>query len=114
MEPCHPAICQAGCNFPEMKVRMELMNNRHFNTAPDRTGVPAATGQNPTLELVANTTALCSQPPQVTHFSVMWGSADSVSGSVVCRWRQDTGPLGGAVRFNLQLSNLKDRPPCNR
>lgn len=79
MEPCHPAICQAGCNFPEMKVRMELTNNRHFNTAPDRTGVPTVTGQNPTLELVANTTAVRSQPPQVTHFSVMWGSADFVS-----------------------------------
>lgn len=97
-----------------MKVRMELMNNRHFNSAPDRTGVPAVTGQNPTLRLMANTTAVRSQRPQVTHFSVMWGSADSVSWSVVCRWRVDTVPLGGAVRFNLQLPNLKDLPPCNR
>lgn len=97
-----------------MKVRMELMNNRHFNTAPDRTAVPAVMGQNPTLKLVANTTAVRSQPPQVTHFSVMWGAADFVSRSVVCRWREDTVPLGGAVRFNLELSNLKDLPPCNR
>lgn len=96
MEPCHPAICQAGCNFPvicflpEMKVRMEMMNDGDFNTTPASAGVPVVTGQNPTLELMANTTAVHSQPSnarysQVTHFSAMWGSADFVSRPVVCR-----------------------------
>lgn len=59
-------------------------------------------GQNPTLAVVVNTRAVRSQLSntrysRVTHFSVICGSADSVSRPVVCRWREDV-PLGGGVR----------------
>lgn len=90
-----------------------------FNTTVDSTVVPVATGRIPTLELVVNITAVRSQPSNsrhspVTHFSVMWGSADTVSRPVVCRWREHTVPLGGVVRLKLELSSLKDPLPCNR
>lgn len=125
MEPCHSCHLSGGAQFPshQFPSRNEGVDGNDeqqgdFNMTLDSTGVPVATGQNPTLELVVNTTAVRSQPPntrysRVTHFSVMWGSADSVSMPVVCRWR-DTVPLGGGVRLKLELSSLKDLLPCNR
>lgn len=63
----------------------------------DSTGIPVATGQNPTRGRGKyHGSALTNiRYSRVTHFSVMGGSADSVSRPVVCRWREDTVPLGG-------------------
>lgn len=79
-------------------------DERHgdFNMTRDSAGVPVARGRNPTLELVVNTTAACSQPSNtrcspVRHFSVMWGSADSLSRLGVCRWSEDAGGCQGQV-----------------
>lgn len=72
---------------------METMNNGHFNTMPDSTGAPpptAVTGQNLTLELVANTTAVHSEPskhPQFTSDAFL----SNVGGCWFCfdLWRAD-------------------------
>lgn len=52
-----------------------------------------------------------SRYSQVTLSSVMWGSADSVSRPVVCRWREHTVSLGGAVGLKPELSSLEDPLP---
>lgn len=68
-----------------------------------------------TLTLVANTAAQCSWSwnahyLQVTHFSVMWGSAVFVSRPVVHRWMEDTCLWEGVSCWNESCLKRKICP----